>query len=54
MPDKVRELQALFAKHDSFLIATPEYNGAVPALVKKHVRLDVTFAREWRLRNHLV
>ena len=22
MPDKVRELQALFAKHDSFLIAT--------------------------------
>lgn len=34
MPDKVRELQALFAKHDSFLIATPEYNGAVPALVK--------------------
>lgn len=34
MPEKVRELQTIFAKHDSFLIATPEYNGAVPALVK--------------------
>lgn len=34
VPAKVRELQATFDQHDSFLIATPEYNGAVPALVK--------------------
>lgn len=34
MPAKVRELQAIFARHDGLLISTPEYNGAVPALVK--------------------
>lgn len=34
VPQKARELQALFAKHDGFLVVTPEYNGAVPAVVK--------------------
>jgi NAD(P)H-dependent FMN reductase len=34
MPDNVRRLQALLAGHHGLLIATPEYNGAYPALVK--------------------
>ncbi|RUO35476.1 hypothetical protein CWE13_11135 [Aliidiomarina shirensis] len=34
MPAKVRELQGILARHDGLLISTPEYNGAVPALVK--------------------
>lgn len=34
MPAKVRELQDILASHDGLLISTPEYNGAVPALVK--------------------
>ncbi len=34
MPDNVRALQKLMAEHDGLLIATPEYNGSVPALVK--------------------
>ncbi|RUO23103.1 hypothetical protein CWE08_00160 [Aliidiomarina iranensis] len=34
MPAKVRELQSILARHDGLLISTPEYNGAVPALVK--------------------
>lgn len=34
MPAAVRELQDLMAQHDALLLATPEYNGAVPAVVK--------------------
>lgn len=34
MPDAVRSLQSLLAEHDGLLIATPEYNGAYPALIK--------------------
>jgi NAD(P)H-dependent FMN reductase len=34
MPAPVHALQALLADSDGLLIATPEYNGAVPALVK--------------------
>lgn len=34
MPDNVRALQKLMGEHDGLLIATPEYNGSVPALVK--------------------
>lgn len=34
MPAAVHALQALLAESDGLLIATPEYNGAVPALVK--------------------
>lgn len=34
MPASVRDLQALLAKHDGLLIASPEYNGGVPALLK--------------------
>ena len=34
MPAAVHVLQALLADSDGLLIATPEYNGAVPALVK--------------------
>lgn len=34
MPEAVRQLQALLAEHDGLLLASPEYNGGVPALVK--------------------
>lgn len=34
MPEHVRRLQALLATHHGLLMATPEYNGAVPALLK--------------------
>lgn len=34
MPENVRRLQAMLAGHDGLLMACPEYNGGVPALVK--------------------
>ena len=34
MPEAVRALQSLMADHDGLLIATPEYNGSYPALIK--------------------
>ena len=34
MPEAVRDLQAMLAEHDGLLVACPEYNGGVPALVK--------------------
>lgn len=34
LPASIVELQRLFATHDALLIATPEYNGSVPPLVK--------------------
>ncbi|RTE86738.1 MULTISPECIES: NADPH-dependent FMN reductase [Gammaproteobacteria] len=34
VPENVRKLQELCSEHDGFLIASPEYNGAVPALIK--------------------
>ncbi len=34
MPDAVRALQSIMADHDGLLIATPEYNGDYPALIK--------------------
>lgn len=34
MPNNVRALQKLMGEHDGLLIATPEYNGSVPALIK--------------------
>ena len=34
MPDTVHRLQAMLAAADGLLIATPEYNGSMPALVK--------------------
>ena len=34
MPDAVRGLQSMLADTDGLLIATPEYNGAYPALIK--------------------
>jgi len=34
VPENVRKLQQLAGDHDGFLIVTPEYNGAVPAVVK--------------------
>lgn len=36
-PSGVRELQELVAAHDALLIATPEYNGGYPALLKNAI-----------------
>ncbi len=33
-PDNARALKALFARHDGFLIASPEYNGLFTPLLK--------------------
>jgi chromate reductase len=34
IPETVHRLQAMLAESDGLLIATPEYNGSMPALVK--------------------
>ncbi|MFN3984085.1 MAG: NADPH-dependent FMN reductase [Rhodocyclaceae bacterium] len=34
LPEAAARLQALFGEHDGFLLATPEYNGFFPPLVK--------------------
>jgi len=33
-PDNARALKTLFARHDGFLIASPEYNGLITPLLK--------------------
>ncbi|MCP3721293.1 NADPH-dependent FMN reductase [Paraburkholderia sp. CNPSo 3281] len=37
LPDGAHALQALVAKHDAMLIATPEYNGGYTALLKNAI-----------------
>jgi NAD(P)H-dependent FMN reductase len=37
LPERVRALKALLAQHDALLIATPEYNGGYPALLKNAI-----------------
>lgn len=34
LPESVRKLKKLFSGHDALVIASPEYNGSFPALVK--------------------
>ena len=34
VPPKARELRQLMLEHQGFLIASPEYNGSIPALLK--------------------
>lgn len=34
LPPKARELRQLMLEHQGFLIASPEYNGSIPALLK--------------------
>lgn len=34
LPEEVRELQDVFDRHDAFLIASPEYNGGIPGVLK--------------------
>jgi chromate reductase len=34
LPAKARELRQLLLEHQGFLIASPEYNGSIPALLK--------------------
>ncbi|MFL6716742.1 MAG: NADPH-dependent FMN reductase, partial [Burkholderiaceae bacterium] len=34
LPPKARELRQLMMEHQGFLIASPEYNGSIPALLK--------------------
>ncbi len=37
MPEKARELKALFMDHDALLIASPEYNGNITAALKNAI-----------------
>jgi NAD(P)H-dependent FMN reductase len=37
VPDNAVKLARLFTAHDGILIATPEYNGSMPALVKNTI-----------------
>lgn len=36
-PDAARALKALCVAHDGYLIATPEYNGSIPPLLKNAI-----------------
>jgi len=37
LPERVQAFKALLAGHDAFVIASPEYNGSFPALIKNVV-----------------
>lgn len=37
IPDNALKLARLFARHDALLIATPEYNGSIPPLLKNTI-----------------
>ena len=36
-PEAAKALKALFVAHDGYLIATPEYNGSIPPLLKNAI-----------------
>ncbi len=49
LPENVKKLQSLFAQHDAFLIASPDYNGSYSAVLKNVFdwlsRTDKTLAK---------
>lgn len=47
LPEEVRELQAVFDRHDGFLIASPEYNGGVPGVLKNVIDWVSRPTDEW-------
>jgi len=36
-PDTAKQLRDIFAEHDAFIIASPEHNGAMPAVFKNTI-----------------
>lgn len=51
LPANAQRLKALFKAHDALLIASPEYNGSIPPLLKN--TLDWV-SREWQGESGLV
>ena len=51
LPDNALRLKALFKEHDAFLIASPEYNSSIPAVLKNTIDW---VSREWQGESGLV